>query len=52
VIHRDIKPENLLFGGNFYLKLADFGIARVAKQYNSNDSLGSSGYMSPEVLFI
>jgi serine/threonine protein kinase len=29
IIHRDIKPENLVFDSNGYLRLTDFGIARV-----------------------
>ena len=29
IIHRDIKPENLVFEQNGYLRITDFGIARV-----------------------
>lgn len=31
VIHRDIKPENLVFDGLGYLRITDFGIARIWK---------------------
>ena len=29
VTFRDLKPENLLFAGDGYLKLCDFGCAKV-----------------------
>ena len=48
VIHCDIKPENLiLFPGN-RLKLADFGIARVAQRTLQGGGTGTVGYMAPE----
>lgn len=49
VIHRDIKPENVLIGEDGYLKLADFGMAKV-----STEPLwtfcGTLEYMSPEMI--
>jgi len=35
IIHRDIKPENLVVGNDGYLRITDFGIARVWRSENS-----------------
>lgn len=51
VVHRDIKPENILIDANGYIKLADFGMAKMA-----TDKLklwtfcGTMEYMSPEMI--
>lgn len=45
IIHRDIKPENLVFDSRGYLRITDFGIARVHRQQNSSDTSGTPGYM-------
>eukprot|EP00344_Euplotes_crassus_P007690 CAMPEP_0197010312 /NCGR_PEP_ID=MMETSP1380-20130617/53742_1 /TAXON_ID=5936 /ORGANISM="Euplotes crassus, Strain CT5" /LENGTH=106 /DNA_ID=CAMNT_0042432157 /DNA_START=254 /DNA_END=574 /DNA_ORIENTATION=- len=50
VIHRDIKPENLVFDSNGYMRIIDFGIARVLAQENHKDTSGTPGYMAPEVM--
>jgi serine/threonine protein kinase len=50
VIHRDIKPENLVIDDEGYLRITDFGIARVWRQENSSDTSGTPGYMAPEVM--
>ena len=51
IIHRDIKPENVLVNGEGHVKVADFGIARVAgsNTLSKNDKvIGSAMYFSPE----
>lgn len=50
IIHRDIKPENLVFDGDGYLRITDFGIAREWTPENSKDTSGTPGYMAPEVM--
>ena len=64
VVHRDIKPENIMLRPDGYVKVLDFGIAKLTEQRQaSNDHrvettallqtrpglvLGTAHYMSPE----
>lgn len=50
VLHRDIKPENLVIDSKGYLRITDFGIARILCPENSKDTSGTPGYMAPEVM--
>lgn len=50
IIHRDIKPENLVIDDHGYLRITDFGIARVWRPENAQDTSGTPGYMAPEVM--
>ena len=50
IIHRDIKPENLVSDENGYIRITDFGVAKIRKEDNSSETSGTPGYMAPEVL--
>lgn len=50
VIHRDIKPENLVLEEDGYVRITDFGIARLWNPENAKDTSGTPGYMAPEVM--
>ena len=50
IIHRDVKPENLVLDENGYIRLTDFGIAKINEKDNSSETSGTPGYMSPEVI--
>ena len=58
IVHRDIKPENVIVRDDGYVKVLDFGLARLAPspavssahstQTNPSLILGTPRYMSPE----
>src|SRR5215216_1000387 len=63
IIHRDIKPENVMMRPDGYVKVLDFGIAKLIGSQNATDDtqsltikvntdpgtvLGTVKYMSPE----
>ena len=49
IVYRDLKPENLLIHADGYLKLTDFGFAKVVEE-RTYTLCGTPEYIAPEVL--
>lgn len=48
IIHCDVKPENMVLFADKSLRLADFGIAKMALKTVRGSGTGTIGYMAPE----
>ena len=61
IVHRDLKPENTIISDDGYIKILDFGLAKLlprsdvgeevstlARETTPGAILGTVGYMSPE----
>jgi cGMP-dependent protein kinase len=49
IAHRDIKPSNIMIDTNGYLKMIDFGTAKILTDYTST-IIGTPHYIAPEIL--
>jgi serine/threonine protein kinase len=49
IVYRDLKPENIMIGDDGYLKMIDFGFAKVVTK-RTFTICGTPEYIAPEIL--
>lgn len=50
VVYRDLKPANILLDENGHVRISDLGLACDFSKKKPHASVGTHGYMAPEVL--
>ncbi|VDM85976.1 unnamed protein product [Strongylus vulgaris] len=50
VVYRDLKPANILLDENGHVRVSDLGLACDYSKKKPHASVGTHGYMAPEVL--